>query len=54
VGTAFSDVARRIQAGEETQRNIRGTATHAQVRELHDEGVPVFWLPDVVDKKKLN
>jgi hypothetical protein len=55
VGTAFAEEARKIHYGEAKERNIRGHATHIEVRALHEEGVDVLSLPaPVPDKSKLN
>jgi len=50
VGDAFADEARKIHYGETDERNIRGTATINQARELYDEGIDVF--PIMLDDKK--
>ena len=50
VGDAFADEARKIHYGETDERNIRGTATLNQARELYDEGIDVF--PIMLDDKK--
>ena len=45
VGAGFSDEALKMHYGEIDKRNIRGTATADQVKELNDEGVEVTQLP---------
>lgn len=55
VGTAFAEEARRMHYGEAEQRNIRGVASAAEVKELKDAGVAALPLPPKpVDKQKLN
>lgn len=55
VGDRFPEEARRIHYGETEPRDIRGTATADEARELLDEGVAVVAVPDhVSSKKKLN
>jgi hypothetical protein len=46
VGSGFAKEARRMHYGEAEERNIRGTATTDEVRELHDEGIDAKPLPD--------
>lgn len=45
VGRRFAEEARKIHRQEAPSRNIRGTTTAAEARELLDEGVPVLPLP---------
>lgn len=45
VGQRFAEEARKIHIREVPARSIRGTATHEEVRELLDEGIPVLPLP---------
>ncbi len=51
VGRDFADTARSIHYGREEARNIYGESTSGEIKELVDEGVGVFPLPDV---EKLN
>lgn len=53
VGSRLASEARRIHYGEAEERNIRGAASMAEVRELHDEGIDVRPLP-LPDPEKLN
>jgi len=50
VGSDFSETAKKIHYGEETERNIRGIATEEQTKELIEEGIDVV---PVVMKKHL-
>lgn len=52
VGDRFPEEARRIHYGEAEARDIRGTATAEEARELLEEGVSV--LPFRTDPKKFN
>jgi hypothetical protein len=45
VGERFSEEARAIFYEEAPERPIRGRATVAEARELHEEGIEVFALP---------
>lgn len=55
VGNKFAEEAKKIHYGETIKRNIRGTATADEVRELKEEGVNAVQLPPVpYDKDKLN
>lgn len=45
VDRQFAEEARKIHFQEVPARSIRGTATHEEVRELLDEGIPVLPLP---------
>jgi hypothetical protein len=45
VGERFSEEARAIFYEEAPERPIRGRATLAEARELHEEGIEVFALP---------
>ncbi len=47
VGARFAEEARRIHHGETEKRDIWGSATVAEAKELHEEGVPVCPLPPV-------
>lgn len=53
LGPKFPEEARRIHYGEVPARNIRGTATGGEVRELLEEGIAVVPVPNV-DNDKLN
>lgn len=46
VGGKFADEAIKIHAGEAERRNIRGTATIDEERQLAEEGVSFFKLPN--------
>ncbi len=48
VGEKFSETAKKIHYGEEAERNIRGTATEEQTKELIEEGIEV--LPIAIKK----
>jgi hypothetical protein len=55
VGTGFHEEALKIHYGEAEERNIRGTASREEVRELHEAGVAVAPLPPKpIAKEKLN
>jgi len=55
VGNRFASQALDIHHGNREQRNIRGTASAQQLKELADEGVKAIPLPPrPIDKKKLN
>lgn len=54
VGEAFPDEARRMHYGESDERNIRGTATLEQARELYEEGIDVIPIMPDDKKDKLN
>jgi len=45
VGAGFAEEARKIHYQEAQARDIRGTATADQTRELLEEGIPVLPLP---------
>jgi hypothetical protein len=45
VGERFSEEARAIFYEQAPERPIRGRATLAEARELHEEGIEVFALP---------
>jgi hypothetical protein len=45
VGSAFSDRARAMHAGEEAHATIHGQASLAEAKALVDDGVPVAALP---------
>ena len=55
VGTKFAEQAKKMHYGEIEERNIRGTATSDEIRELREEGVSAVQLPPApYDKDKLN
>jgi hypothetical protein len=54
VGCAFPEEARRMHYGEAEPRNIHGVASHDEFTALRDEGVEVYALPPLMDKRKLN
>jgi hypothetical protein len=45
VGDRFAKIALRIHHGEEERRNIRGTATENEEKNLFEEGVEVIKIP---------
>jgi len=57
VGDKFADEARAIHYGEKEERAIYGKASAKDAEELHDEGVAIAPLPDLLTPKpakKLN
>lgn len=55
VGAKFAEQAKKMHYGEIEERNIRGTATKDEIKELRDEGVATVQLPPApYDKDKLN
>lgn len=48
VGREFPEVARRIHYREEETRAVRGRATAAEARELEDEGIEAWVVPDEI------
>lgn len=55
VGNRFAEEAKKMHHGETSARNIRGTATADEVRDLKEEGVSAVQLPPApYDKDKLN
>jgi hypothetical protein len=54
VGDAFTDEARKMHYGEADERNIRGSATLDDAKELYEEGIDIFPIPTSDDKDKLN
>ena len=55
VGANFAEEAKKIHYGEAEKRGIRGVATVGEVKELNEEGISIYALPDqLVDKNKLN
>jgi len=57
VGDKFADEARAIHYGEKEERAIYGEASAKDAAELHEEGVGIAPLPDVIapkPRKKLN
>lgn len=49
VGRSFPEEARKIHYEEEPGRPIRGEASPDEVRELHEEGVEIFPVPELPD-----
>jgi hypothetical protein len=49
VGRDFPDEARKIHYQEEPKRAIRGEASRDEVRELQEEGVEIFPIPELPD-----
>ena len=49
VGAEFSETAKKIHYGEEAERNIRGTATEEETKELIEEGIEV--IPVAIKKE---
>jgi hypothetical protein len=47
VGDRFAEEARKIHYGEADKREIWGSATVADAKELHEEGIPVQPLPEL-------
>jgi hypothetical protein len=47
VGGSFPEEALRIHFGESDRRNIRGTATPEEERELIEEGIEFFKIPEL-------
>ena len=55
VGSKFTEQAVAMHTGDLPARNIRGTASAKQAKELRERGVSAVALPDKpVDKDKLN
>ena len=55
VGNKFAEEAKKMHYGEVAERNIRGSATKEEIRELREEGVSAIQLPPApYDKDKLN
>ena len=55
VGNRFAEEALKIHKGESEATNIRGTASHSEMKELADEGVTAVPLPvKPITKKDLN
>lgn len=54
VGEQFADEARRIRDGEARERSIRGVASTEELRDLHDEGIEVMPIPDILDDEQLH
>src|SRR5699024_12033018 len=54
VGEQFADEARRIRDGEAKERSIRGVASTEELRALHDEGIEVMPIPDILDDEQLH
>jgi hypothetical protein len=51
VGDGFANEARAIHEGRSEGRGIYGEATPAEVKKLHEDGVPVAPLPPAPPKK---
>jgi len=51
VGPGFADEARAIHYGEKPERAIYGEASAIEAAELHDEGVEIAPLPDILSPK---
>ena len=51
VGNKFADEARAIHYGEKEERAIYGKASAQEAAELHDEGVQIAPLPDILTPK---
>ncbi len=49
VGPKFADEARKIHYGDVEKRSIYGAATHAEARELREEGIEFGELPVMPD-----
>ena len=47
VGAEFAEEARRIHYGETEERGIRGHATDDEIRELAEEEIEVYRIPDL-------
>lgn len=47
VGPRFAEEARKIHYGEVDEKGIYGEATPAEVKELHEEGIPCHPLPSL-------
>ena len=55
VGSQFAEEAKKIHYGESEVRNIKGSATVNEVKELKEEGITAVPLPPApYDKDKLN
>lgn len=54
VGKEFADEARRIRDGEAKERSIRGVASTQELRELHEEGIDVLPIPDILNDEQLH
>lgn len=51
VGDGFADEARAIHYGEKPERAIYGEASAKDAADLHDEGVEIAPLPDILSPK---
>jgi len=51
VGDKFADEARSIHYGEKPERAIYGEASPKEAADLHDEGVGIAPLPDILAPK---
>lgn len=54
VGKGFADEARAIHYGEKPERAIYGEATLTEAADLHDEGVGIAPLPEILSPKSKN
>jgi len=54
VGDKFADEARAIHYGEKEERAIYGEASAKEAAELHEEGVGIAPLPDMLTPKPAN
>ena len=45
VGSGFAEEAIKIYYGEQDKRNIRGTTTEQEEKELREEGIPFLKIP---------
>lgn len=55
VGNRFTEQAISIHKGDMEKKNIRGTATKEQIKEMAEEGVQAVPLPPKpIDRKKVN
>lgn len=53
VGPRFAQEALKMHHGEAEERAIRGTASHEERQELHEEGVSVITVPDFLNDDQL-
>jgi hypothetical protein len=57
VGDKFPEEARAIHYGEKEEREIYGEASLDEAKNLHDEGISLYAIPELAspkNKKKLN
>ncbi len=50
VGERFPEEARKIYHGEKSPKNIYGKATSEEREMLHEEGVPIFAVPNLPEE----